>query len=67
MDIHYHYTAELIPFIFVAFVFGVKKITRFGSKYKFLGLFLLIECFNSQSICVRPSFSFDKRMETAVF
>jgi len=45
VNIHYHYTAELIPFIFVAFIFGIKKITDFLPKFTFLGpALLLIAC-----------------------
>ena len=40
VSLHYHYTAELIPFIFIAFVFGLKKIFPAGSKHKILGYIL---------------------------
>jgi len=40
-SLHYHYTAELIPFIFVGFIFGIKKIHEGKSKYKLLGLLLI--------------------------
>jgi uncharacterized membrane protein len=41
VSLHYHYTAELIPFIFTAFVFGIKKISILESKYRSLGVLLL--------------------------
>jgi uncharacterized membrane protein len=41
-SLHYHYTAELIPFIFVAFVFGIRKIFPAESKKFLLGLLLLL-------------------------
>ncbi len=42
VSLYYHYTAELIPFVFVAFVFGVKRITASASKSKYLGGILLL-------------------------
>jgi uncharacterized membrane protein len=42
VSLHYHYTAELIPFIFVAFVFGVKKVSAVEPKHKFLSYILLL-------------------------
>jgi len=42
VSLHFHYTAELIPFIFIAFVFGIRKITRRASKHKYLGYILLL-------------------------
>jgi len=42
ISIHYHYTAEMIPFIFVAFIFGIKRITDFLPKFTFLGPILLV-------------------------
>jgi uncharacterized membrane protein len=41
-NLHYHYTAELIPFIFIAFMFGVEKITRWVPSFKYWGGFLLL-------------------------
>jgi uncharacterized membrane protein len=38
----YHYTAEMIPFIFVAFIFGARKIIAFVSHFKYLGWMLLL-------------------------
>jgi len=43
--INFHYTAEVIPFIFVAFVFGIKNFLRFKliNQYRFyFGIFLLL-------------------------
>jgi uncharacterized membrane protein len=42
VNLHYHYTAELIPFIFVSFIFGIKKIFAFESKNKLLVYILLL-------------------------
>jgi uncharacterized membrane protein len=43
--IQYHYTAEIIPFIFVAFVFGIKNLLRlkwFVHRRSYLGISLLL-------------------------
>jgi len=42
VSLHYHYTAELVPFIFTAFIFGIKKITAMVSQQKFIGIILLL-------------------------
>jgi hypothetical protein len=42
VDLRYHYTAELIPFIFVAFIFGIKKIIGFRVPGKYLSWALLL-------------------------
>lgn len=43
--IQYHYTAEIIPFIFIAFVFGIKNLLRlkwFDRRRSYLGIALLL-------------------------
>jgi uncharacterized membrane protein len=42
VSLYYHYTAEIIPFIFIAFIFGVKKISGFFSYFKYLSWVLLL-------------------------
>lgn len=47
MTVHYHYTAEMIPFIFFSFIFGVNNLLRFAKVKKqqaLLGIFLLLFC-----------------------
>ena len=55
IDLHYHYTAELIPFIFVAFVFGIKKLSGLEAKFKFLGLILLFNALGA-NLALGPHF-----------
>jgi len=57
VSLHYHYTAELIPFIFVAFVFGIKKITGVRSKSKYLGSILLLNALIANFV-IGPHFHF---------
>ena len=45
VNIQYHYSAELIPFIFVAFIFGIKRIMDFIPRFKCLGIILLLVAF----------------------
>ncbi|MDE2222775.1 MAG: DUF2079 domain-containing protein [Candidatus Omnitrophica bacterium] len=40
VSLHYHYTAELIPFIFVAFVFGLKRLSGWMPKINYWVLIL---------------------------
>lgn len=43
VSLHYHYTAELIPFIFMAFIFGIKKIFTFqAGKFRNLSIIFLV-------------------------
>jgi len=67
VSLHYHYTAELIPFIFVAFVFGIKRITSWGKgKHRFLGAVLLVNALMA-NIVLGPHFHFIKESRHIFF
>jgi len=41
ISLHFHYTAELIPFIFVAFIFGIRNLTSLKLNSRLIGSVLL--------------------------
>ncbi|MBF0503490.1 MAG: DUF2079 domain-containing protein [Candidatus Omnitrophica bacterium] len=47
VSLHFHYTAELIPFIFIGVIFGIKKIFELGPKFKYL---IYIFLFNALAV-----------------
>ena len=57
--IQYHYTAELIPFIFVSFVFGIKTMLKVKLLYRYRGVLVtaILVCFLAFSYFLGPLFT----------
>ncbi len=65
LSLHFHYTAELIPFIFIAFIFGVKKLISWGVGPKYLGGILLVNALIVNFI-IGPRFYLPEQWEPLV-
>jgi len=64
VTIYYHYAAEIIPFVFVAFVFGLKRLLSVNvlAKNSAVIAFFLIGVFLASSLWLGPHFHLSKAM-----
>ncbi|MDP8266734.1 MAG: DUF2079 domain-containing protein [Candidatus Aceula meridiana] len=63
IDIHLHYTAELIPFIFVSFIFGIKKLisTRIFLKRELSLMWIILAFSIFNAVAAGPHFRLFKK------